>query len=135
MLTMTQEYTVLVVEDTEELAEINRMVLSGHSQLAVYIERDGNKAIEAYKTLQPDLILLDLNLPDIRGWKVLDAIRAMVEADDSLKMPKVIVTTAYSDAANRVMGKLQDVIEYMVKPFKPRELEHQVLKSLGILDE
>ncbi len=135
MLTMTQEYTVLVVEDTEELAEINKIVLSGHPQLNVHIEGDGNKAIEAYKTLQPDLILLDLNLPDIRGWKVLDSIREMVEADDSLKMPKVIVTTAYSDAANRVMGKLQDVIEYMVKPFKPRELEHQVLKSLGILDD
>lgn len=135
MLTMTQQYTVLVVEDTEELAEINQMVLSSHPRLNVYVERDGNQAIEAYKTLQPDLILLDLNLPDIRGWHVLDAIREMVEADASLKMPKVIVTTAYGDAANRVMGKLQDVIEYMLKPFKPKELEQTVLQSLGIEDD
>lgn len=135
MLTMTRQYTVLVVEDTEELAEINQIVLSSHPKLDVYVERDGNQAIEAYKNLQPDLILLDLNLPDMRGWHVLDAIRKMVEADDTFKMPKVIVTTAYGDAANRVMGKLQDVIEYMLKPFKPHELERAVLQSLGIVDD
>lgn len=135
MLTMTQQFTVLVVEDTEELAEINQLVLGGHPNLNVHIEGDGNQAIAAYKRIQPDLILLDLNLPDIRGWKVLDTIREMVEADASLKMPKVIVTTAYGDAANRVMGKLQDVIEYMLKPFKPRELERAVLQSLGIADD
>lgn len=135
MLTMTQRYTVLIVEDTEELAEINQMVLGSNSNLDVHIEYDGLQAIEAYKRIQPDLILLDLNLPDIRGWEVLDTIKALLDEDDSLRMPKVIVTTAYSDPANRVMGKLQDVIEYMIKPFKPRDLEEKVLQSLGLLDD
>lgn len=135
MLTMTQQYTVLIVEDTEELAEINQMVLGSNPNLDVHIEYDGMQAIEAYKRIQPDLILLDLNLPDIRGWQVLDTIKALLDEDDSLKMPKVIVTTAYSDPANRVMGKLQDVIEYMIKPFKPRDLEEKVLQSLGLLDD
>ena len=94
---------------------------------------DGQHALETYHRIKPDLILLDLNLPDMRGWNVLDEIRRLAEDDPTnYPLPKVIVTTAYSDPANRVMGKLQDIIQYLVKPFTPTEVEKAVLGSLGI---
>jgi two-component system, OmpR family, response regulator MtrA len=127
-------YNVLIIEDTRELAEIIQLVLKKHQEvLATYAEADGQTAIETFKKISPDLILLDLNLPDMRGWHVLDEIRRLSEDDPLLPMPKVIVTTAYGDPANRVMGKLQDIIQYLVKPFTPDEVEKAVLGSLGIV--
>jgi two-component system response regulator AdeR len=126
-------YNVLIIEDTRELAEIIQLILQKHEAiLTTHVEADGQNAIETFKKIKPDLILLDLNLPDMRGWHVLDEIRRLTEDDVLLPMPKVIVTTAYADPANRVMGKLQDIIEYLVKPFTPAEVENAVLDSLGI---
>lgn len=132
---MNDTYTILIVEDTPELAEITQLTLRKHKRIQTHIAYDGTRALQAYRELKPDLIILDLNLPDIIGWKVLDRIREMTEEDPSYTLPNVIVTTALSDAANRVMGKLQDVVQYMVKPFTPSELEQMILATLGLIRE
>jgi DNA-binding response OmpR family regulator len=85
------------------------------------------RALETYKEVQPDLVLLDIGLPDMTGWKVLDAIK---ESKSIFKRPSVIVMTAYGDPANRLMGKLQGVDEYLIKPFTPEEIEHVVRQVL-----
>ena len=128
-----RHYNVLIVEDTRELSEIIQIVLAKYTNIITHAEADGQHALETYHRIKPDLILLDLNLPDMRGWNVLDEIRRLAEDDPTnYPLPKVIVTTAYSDPANRVMGKLQDIIQYLVKPFTPTEVEKAVLGSLGI---
>lgn len=124
-------YKVLIVEDTRELGEIIQMVLEKHGIFDIFLEEDGQTAIERFSTIKPDLVLLDLNLPDMRGWHVLDEMRTIAQ-EIELEMPKVIVTTAYSDAANRVTGKFQNIGSYLVKPFRPSEVEQAVLESLGI---
>lgn len=129
-----ESYNVLIIEDTRELAEIIQIVLAKYDFIHTYTEADGQNAIVAYEEIRPEVILLDLNLPDMRGWHVLDEIRR-ITAEDGTAMPRVIVTTAYSDPANRVTGKIQEIILYLIKPFTTSEVERYVLISLGLLDE
>ncbi len=121
-------HTVLILEDTIELAEILRATLE-RMGLTVYNESHGERAIERYHEVQPDLMLLDLALPDTTGWKVLEAIR---EQQRGGKKARIIVITAYGDPANRLMGKLQDIYDYLVKPFKPDDIEALARRALNL---
>lgn len=121
--------TVLIVEDTIELAEIIQATLQ-QIGLRVFHEAHGTRAIERYFEVSPDVVLLDLALPDTSGWKVLDAIR---EREWDGTRPHIIVITAYGDPANRLMGKLQDVHGYLIKPFMPDDVEREVRKVLAQL--
>lgn len=120
--------TVLIVEDTVELAEILQATLE-RLKLNVFHEAHGNKAIDRYFDVQPDVMLLDIALPDTTGWKVLETIRENKKGGKPLK---VIVITAYGDPANRLMGKLQDIHGYLIKPFKPDDVETEVRKVLNL---
>src|SRR5512145_2230567 len=96
-------YKVLIIEDTIEMAEILRAIFE-HMQLTVFHETYGMKGLEVYHAEHPDLVLLDLALPDMPGWKVLDTIKEQQRGEP---LPAIIVISAYGDAANRLMGKLQ----------------------------
>jgi DNA-binding response OmpR family regulator len=126
--TRGKTHTVLIVEDTMELAEILQVTLE-RMNLKVFHATHGNKALEIYETEHPDLVLLDIALPDMTGWKVLETIRAQQRGE---KSPLIIVITAYGDPANRLMGKLQGIHSYLVKPFTPDEIEEVVAKALGL---
>lgn len=121
-------HTVLIIEDTVELAEILQATLE-RLDLEVFHEAHGAKAVDTFFDVQPDVVLLDIALPDITGWKVLDTIR---EEQRGGKPPKIIVITAYGDPANRLMGKLQDVQGYLIKPFKPDDVEAEVRRVLRL---
>jgi CheY-like chemotaxis protein len=82
--------------------------------------------------MRPDLLLLDLALPDMQGWKLLDSIKAKTQTDQNLKLAEVVVITAYGDPANRLMAKLQDVADYLTKPFTPTEVEKVVARVLNL---
>jgi DNA-binding response OmpR family regulator len=119
---------VLIVEDTVELAEIVRVTLE-RMQLKVLHETHGNKALAVFNAEDPDLVVLDISLPDTTGWKVLETIR---ERRQDAHSPAIIVITAYGDPANRLMGKLQGVHSYLIKPFTPDEIERAVSDALGL---
>jgi two-component system OmpR family response regulator len=121
-------HKVLIVEDTVELAEIVQVTLE-RLNLRVFHETHGNRALEVYDAEHPDLVLLDIALPDTTGWQVLQAIQSKPFEG---KTPLIIVITAYGDPANRLMGKLQDIQGYLIKPLKPEEIEKVVLKVLDI---
>jgi DNA-binding response OmpR family regulator len=124
--TVTHIPRILIVEDTEELAEVLQATLQ-RMNFMTFHESHGMKALDTYKEIHPDLVLLDIGLPDMTGWKVLDAIK---ESKAILKRPGIIVMTAYGDPANRLMGKLQGVDEYLIKPFTPDEIERVVRQVL-----
>jgi two-component system alkaline phosphatase synthesis response regulator PhoP len=121
-------HKVLIVEDTVELAEIVQITLE-RLNLRVFHETHGQRALEVYDAQHPDLVLLDIALPDMTGWQVLQAIQS--KPYDG-KKPRVVVITAYGDPANRLMGKLQDIQGYLIKPLKPDEIEAVVLRVLDI---
>lgn len=120
--------TVLILEDSPELAEILQVTLMGMG-LTVHAASHANKAVEIFQQVSPDLLILDIGLPDEPGWK---ALKRMREERQDGPFPKVLVVTAYGDPANRLMGKLQGVSNYLVKPLTPAEIEREVRRVLDL---
>lgn len=77
---------------------------------------DAAAGLQSFRTHQPDVVVLDLMLPDASGWTVLDAIRS--GASDAY----VLVLTARADEADRIGGFARGADDYVVKPFSPGEL-------------
>lgn len=117
---------VLIVEDAAELAELLRVTLE-RNQIRAVVETHAQRALERCHEMKPDLLLLDIGLPDMTGWKLLDTLRETAGS----AMPDVIVITAYGDAANRLVGKFQNVHTYLVKPFTSDEVTGAVRKALN----
>jgi len=130
VLPKTASKLVLLAEDDQELAEVIITMLE-HMNLKVIHVTHGDKAVLRFWELNPDIMLLDIGLPDITGWKIMDAIKERLDATNG-EMPKVIIITAQDDPANRLIGKLQGVHSYLIKPFNADELEAIIIKALDI---
>ena len=122
-----QQPSVLIIEDSAELAEIIEATLQRLDMTTAH-ETHGNKGYNRFDEMRPDVLLLDIGLPDMTGWKLLEDMR---EREGDANMPKVVIITAYGDPANRLIGKLQNVYDYLIKPFTSDEVERVVLGALG----
>ena len=119
--------SILIIEDSAELAEIIEATLQRiHFRTAH--ETHGTRALTRFNEMKPDVVLLDIGLPDMTGWKLLDHIK---EVKGDARMPAIIVITAYGDPANRLVGKLQNVHEYLIKPFTSDEVERVVMSAVS----
>ena len=109
---------VLVVEDEPQIAAVLEAYLKqeGHR---VEKAADGRSALSLYRAAKPDLLLLDLMLPGLSGMEVLRAVRA----DGSTP---VILVTARADETDQVLGLEFGADDYVVKPFRPREVMARV---------
>ena len=87
----------------------------------------GASALATFQSWHPDVILLDIELPDTTGWRLLDTLRSVATPEDN---PSVIIVTALSDAVNRVTGRIQDVQGYLIKPFSIDQVRHTVTNLL-----
>lgn len=112
---------ILIVEDEAKIAELIQLYLSKEG-FNCHICRDGNTAIERFKTIQPDLIILDLMLPGLDGLEVCTRIRQGQGAKD----PYIMMLTAKGEEVDRIIGLSTGADDYMVKPFSPRELVARV---------
>jgi DNA-binding response OmpR family regulator len=114
--------TVLLVEDEREIRELLRRYLerAGHSVVST---GSGAEALRLLREVGPDLVLLDLGLPDIDGGEVLITAVATDVA--------VIVLTARSAVADRIQGLQRGADDYIVKPFSPQEVVLRVAAVLG----
>ena len=121
---------ILIVEDTVELAEVIEATLENMG-LNVITAAHGEIGLDKYRASKPEIILLDIGLPDMTGWKFLDAIKEMKAKKQIAHMPTIIVITAYDDAANRLVGKLQGIHSYLVKPFTPDFVEQLVTMAIN----
>jgi DNA-binding response OmpR family regulator len=127
---MAATYRVLSVEDDDEQFALLRITLRS---LPLELRRasSGTEALTLLPEFMPQLLLLDVTLPDIRGWQVLDWLKANTEALNNIP---VIVLTGHTEASHRVIARLQEVAHYMNKPFEPDELRAQVKSLLNIPD-
>ncbi|MCL4237791.1 MAG: response regulator [Anaerolineae bacterium] len=121
-------HRVLIVEDDLELGTILRTIL-GRMGFEVWHAADGHQGLALYASEKPNLVLLDIALPDITGWRLLEEMR---ERPHGGANPAFLVITAYGDPANRLMGKLQGVQGYLIKPFKVEEIGRAVLSALQL---
>jgi two-component system response regulator MtrA len=118
---------VLVVDDDTALAEMLGIVLRGEGFEPMFCG-DGNGALEAFRNARPDLVLLDLMLPGRDGIEVCRLIRA------ESGVP-IVMLTAKSDTVDIVLGLESGADDYVVKPFKPKELVARVRARLRRSDE
>ena len=114
--------TVLVVDDDPALAEMLTIVLRGEGFDAAVV-RDGARAMTAFRDVKPDLVLLDLMLPGMSGLDVCKEIR-------SESGVPIIMLTAKTDTVDVVLGLESGADDYVMKPFKPKELTARIRARL-----
>jgi len=118
---------VLVVDDDTALAEMLGIVLRGEGFDPVFCA-DGAGALDIFRASRPDLVLLDLMLPGKDGIEVCRQIR-------SESGVPIVMLTAKSDTVDIVLGLESGADDYVVKPFKPKELVARVRARLRRTDE
>ena len=113
---------VLVVDDDQALSEMLGIVLRAEGYDALFCD-DGSKAQGIFKETKPDLVLLDLMLPGIDGIEVCKRIR-------SESGVPIVMLTARGDTLDIVKGLESGADDYIVKPFKPKELVARIKARL-----
>jgi two-component system alkaline phosphatase synthesis response regulator PhoP len=107
-------YRILVVDDELTLLNTVRAYLEQEGY-AVQTATNGRSALHAFRDFQPDLVVLDIMLPEIDGLEVLRQLRQISDV-------YVIMLTAKADEADKVIGLGMGADDYVTKPFSPREL-------------
>lgn len=112
---------ILVVDDDKEIVRVIRAYLqqAGYTVLTAY---DGETALHIIRSDRPDLVVLDLMLPDRDGW----SITRVVRGDESLAKTPIIMLTARVESSDRVLGLNLGADDYVPKPFDPHEVVARV---------
>lgn len=114
---------VLVVDDAPAVARLHGMFVSAHPECdLVGTAASGPEALDAIRSLAPDLVLLDVHLPGFSGIDVLRAVRA----EGDIVQPEVVAVTAARDIDTVRSARLMGVRHYLVKPFTAQELHDRI---------
>lgn len=131
MSTDSFERTVVVVEDDSDIRELLVLTLSMVG-FKIIETASGREAIDLIREHQPDLVTLDLNLPDVDGMEVCRQIRPITEA-------YIVMITARVEEIERVIGLEIGADDFIIKPFSPREVRARVAamfrRPRGITDQ
>ncbi len=118
---------ILCIEDEPEMIDLIRLIL-GRRGFEVIGAAGGNAGIKAVREQLPDLVLLDLMMPDMDGWEVYQ----QMKANESTRNIPVIVVTAKAQSIDKVLGlHIAKVDDYISKPFSPQELLNSVEKIIN----
>ncbi|MFV9674490.1 MAG: response regulator transcription factor [Anaerolineales bacterium] len=118
---------VVCIEDEPEMIDLVRLIL-GRKGFEVIGANGGIEGLETVQRERPDLVLLDLMMPDMDGWEVYQ----QMKADDDLRNIPVVVVTAKAQSIDKVLGlHIAKVDDYITKPFGPQELLESVEKIIG----
>lgn len=108
---------ILIVDDERDILELVSLILS-EGGMDVFQAQDGLSALEIARKEKPDLILLDIMMPEIDGWEVLKILKIEEETKD---IP-VAMLTCKTETRDKVMGIQEGAIDYITKPFAPEDL-------------
>jgi DNA-binding response OmpR family regulator len=118
---------VVCIEDEAEMIDLVKLIL-GRKGFDLTGAMGGREGLEAVRRIKPDLVLLDLMMPDMDGWEVYQ----QMKADEELKDIPVIVVTAKAQSIDKVLGlHIAKVDDYVTKPFGPQELLQSVERVLS----
>src|SRR4026207_38087 len=118
--------SILCIEDEPEMIDLMRLIL-GRRGFSVKGAAGGIEGLKMIREEKPDLVLLDLMMPDMDGWEVYQ----QMKADDKTKNIPVIVVTAKAQSIDKVLGlHIAKVDDYITKPFSPQDLMNSVEKVL-----
>lgn len=126
-MSVHSNFHILCIEDEPEMIDLIRIIL-GRRGFEVEGANGGEEGLEKIRNTPPDLVLLDLMMPDMDGWEVYQ----QMKAEDATKDIPVIVVTAKAQSIDKVLGlHIAKVDDYISKPFSPQELLNSVEKILG----
>jgi DNA-binding NtrC family response regulator len=115
--------TLVVADDDRAIRKIvrDRLTAAGH---VVEVAENGRAALALVDSIQPDVLLLDLEMPEVDGLGVLDALKGRADA------PIIIVITAHGSIQTAVRATKAGAYDFLAKPFEAAHLEHVVAKAL-----
>ncbi|NDJ86076.1 MAG: response regulator transcription factor [Chloroflexi bacterium] len=121
---------VICIEDEPEMIDLVRLILSrktGDYSYQVHGANGGRAGLEMIQELKPDLVLLDLMMPDMDGWEVYQ----QMKSDESISDIPVIIITAKAQSIDKVLGlHIAKVNDYVTKPFGPTDLLESIERVL-----
>jgi two-component system, OmpR family, response regulator len=115
---MSEARVGLVIEDDQDIRELVRAVLT-QAGFDVSVAASGTEGVLAARSLNPDVITLDLGLPDIDGFEVSRQIREFSDA-------YIVMLTARAEELDTLIGLESGADDYLTKPFRPRELRARI---------
>jgi DNA-binding response OmpR family regulator len=122
---------IVYFEDDNDMVELVRIIL-GREGYQVEGIAEGQAGINLTKQTRPDVILLDLMLPDMDGWEIY---RELKKDETTMEIP-VIVVTAKAQSIDKVLGlDIAKVDDYISKPFRPNDLLERVNEVLAREDQ
>lgn len=121
---------LLLIEDDKDIAELVEYNLR-QEKMAVEIARTGNEGLAKARRALPDLVILDLMLPDVGGLEICRALKG----DPKTKQIPVMMLTAKGEEVDRIVGFEVGADDYLTKPFSPRELVLRVKAIVRRLKE
>jgi len=121
---------VLIVDDDPDIREIVQTNLEG-AGYAVVGARDGAEGLRKVHEENPDLVILDVLMPEVDGWEVL----RRIERDPRKAGLPVIMLTCVSEDAEVLRGLQEGALEYLTKPFHPENVVASVRILLDVFDE
>lgn len=117
---------VVCIEDEQEMIELVKLILS-RQNIDVIGALGGKEGLDRIEEVKPDLVLLDLMMPEMDGWEVYQKMKA----SDMMRDIPVIVVTAKAQSIDRVLGlHIARVDDYITKPFGPQELLESVQRTI-----
>jgi two-component system response regulator VicR len=119
---------VVYIEDEQEMIDLVRLILNRRG-FDVTGANGGREGLDMVRRLLPDLVLLDLMMPDMDGWDVYQ----QMKAEEATRHIPVIIITAKAQSIDKVLGlHIAKVEDYISKPFSPQELMDSVENVLGL---
>ena len=118
-------HKIVIADDEEHLGYMVKFKLEKSGYQVVW-KMDGREALEAVRQERPALVILDVMMPGLTGFEVLEAIKA----EDNLKDTPVVMLTARGQEADTLKGISLGAADYIVKPFSPAELLARVQRLL-----
>jgi two-component system, OmpR family, response regulator VicR len=118
--------TIIYIEDDPEMIDLVSLILNRRGFL-VKRGNGGREGLDLVIKEPPDLVLLDLMMPDMDGWDVYQQIKA----NENTRNVPIIIITAKAQAIDRVLGlHIAKVDDYLSKPFRPQELLDSIERVL-----
>jgi DNA-binding response OmpR family regulator len=117
---------IVVVEDDEDFVALVRMILS-NGEMDIISASGGARGLEAIRLHQPDLVILDLMLPDMHGWEVYMRLRSEAETQNT---PVIILTSQGTRHDRNFSLQVARVHDYLMKPCLPSQLRQSVASAL-----
>ena len=119
---------VLVADDEENILLLASATLGGDDRYSLLLARDGREALRRAQEEKPDLVFLDIMMPEIDGFEVCSRLRS----SDATADVKVVMLTALAQESDRKRADEVGADYYLTKPFSPRALKQKVDELLGL---